>query len=122
MEQHELEKINSLEVRVSVIEVEHRAILKDVDIHKGAIKELSIQHNDMLIALEKISGKFDILIAKLQTSFRIISAAFILTTTLVSGFWIYQTNMDTKIQNIATQQHNSITTNVESIKDLQDQK
>ena len=92
-----IDKLNNLDVRVSVLETVQKETSKYIESHEIIIDKLSNQNTDMTLALHEISSKFDSLIAQISSGSKIIAAVFVLVSTLVSAAWIYQQSMDTKI-------------------------
>lgn len=89
MRDTDITQLNALEVRVSVMETIQKDTSKTVDHHFILIDRLSTQNTDMTLALKEISSKFDKLIGQISVGFKVSSAAFLLVTTLVGGFWVY---------------------------------
>ena len=97
-------KINKLDMRITILEQIQKTTEKNMNSHDELIDKLSSQSIEMTLALNDISSKFDKLIAQFGLGFKIISAGFIVITTLVGAFWTYQQSIDSH----AFQQHNQI--------------
>lgn len=98
------DKIHELDMRLTVLEIYAKDTMKITDHHDGLIDKLSEQSTEMTLALNDISSKFDKLISQFATGFKIISAGFIVITTLVGAFWTYQQSIDAH----SVQQHTQI--------------
>ena len=98
------DKLHELDMRLTILEIYAKDTMKITDHHDGLIDKLSEQSTEMTLALNDISSKFDKLIAQFGLGFKIISAGFIVITTLVGAFWTYQQSIDSH----AFQQHNQI--------------
>ncbi len=96
-EQPHLDKINNLDMRVTVLEVIQKETSKSIGNHEIIIDKLANQNTDMTLALHEISSKFDGLINQISVGSKIIAATFVLITTLVAAGWTYQTHIETRI-------------------------
>jgi len=97
MRNEDIDKLNSLDTRVTVIEVILKDTSKNIEHHEVLIDRLATQGTELTLALTEISGKFDALISQISVGSKIIAAVFVLVSTLVSAAWIYQQDIDTKI-------------------------
>lgn len=88
--------LNSLNIRVSVLEAEHLDLVRVRLKHELHIEKLTLQDTEMLAALNSISAKFDGLISQFTIGFRVIVACSVLVTTIIGAFWTYSHSLDMK--------------------------
>jgi hypothetical protein len=96
MEQRQIDVVNELVIRVTVLENKHNDLVQVKDDHAALLSKLVDQDNKAIIALNNINTKFDALIRQFSVGFKIVMICGTIVSTSVAAFWIYNENLDAR--------------------------
>jgi len=93
-----IDLLNNLDTRVSVLESEHIETVRARLSHADIISKLNQRDNEITLALQSIGDKFDALIGKFSSGFKILCVFCTILCTSVAAFWIWSHDLDNKYQ------------------------
>lgn len=89
---------NDIKTRVIILEMTQKELLETREKHDGLLKQLLVQDQQLVTALESISSKFDRLISNISTGFKVMIICTTVFTTLIGGYWAYSHDLEQKYE------------------------
>lgn len=89
---------DDIKTRVIILEMTQKDLLETREKHDGLLKQLLVQDQQLVTALESISSKFDRLISNISTGFKVMIICTTVFTTLIGGYWAYSHDLEQKYE------------------------
>jgi len=111
--------INSLAVRIAVLEATNNALQNTGMTHAALLEKLSTQDTALVLSLNSISIKFDALIKQIGMGIKIMLACATALSAIIGAFYSYSKDLDSRyapklesiVTNTANQRHKIDATN-----------
>jgi methyl-accepting chemotaxis protein len=98
--------INSLLIRLAVLEASHNELSNARLTHAAVLEKLSTQDTALVLSLNSISIKFDDLIKQIGMGIKIVLTCTAILSTIIGGFYVYSRDLDAryspKLESIVT--------------------